>query len=84
MSTPIPKDLYGWGFNDTCMAVKMIAYGSKIIPNLNSTILHILEKKHTKSNELKNKDNELKNKENNNYCASPSTNNSVFISAPMV
>lgn len=53
---PTPKKLYGWGFNDTCMAARMIASGVKVIPNLNSTVLHILEKKHTKSNEVKNKE----------------------------
>lgn len=53
---PVPEQLHGWGFNDTCMAAKMIATGAKVIPNLNSTVLHILEKKHTKSNYIKNKE----------------------------
>jgi len=53
---PVPKELYGWGFNDTCMAAKMIADGAMVIPNLNSTVLHILEKKHNKPNHVKNKE----------------------------
>ena len=53
-ASPVPKELCGWGFNDTCLAAKMIASGIKVIPNLNSTVLHILEKKHTKSDRLKN------------------------------
>jgi len=48
--------LHGWGFDDTCMAAKMIAHGAKVIPNLNSTVLHILEKKHNKPNHIKNKE----------------------------
>jgi len=51
---PVPKELSGWGFNDTCMAAKMIAKGAKVIPNMNSTVLHILEKKHTKKTSTKN------------------------------
>jgi hypothetical protein len=53
---PVPKELFGWGFNDTCMAAKMVANGAKIIPNLNSTVLHILEKKHTKPDIIKNQE----------------------------
>lgn len=51
---PCPKELSGWGFNDTCLAAKMIANGAKVIPNMNSTALHILEKKHTKKTNFKN------------------------------
>lgn len=53
---PTPKGLFGWGFNDTCMAVKLIAYGAKIIPNLNSTVIHILEKTHVKATNIKNRE----------------------------
>lgn len=55
-ATPVPKKLFGWGFNDTCMAAKMVADGAKIIPNLNSTVLHILESRHTKSDTVKNQE----------------------------
>jgi len=34
----------------------MIASGVKVLPNFNSTVLHILEKKHTKPDRVKNKE----------------------------
>ncbi|KKW32142.1 MAG: Glycosyl transferase family 2 [Candidatus Uhrbacteria bacterium GW2011_GWA2_53_10] len=55
-ASPTPKELHGWGFNDTCLAAKMISSGAKVIPNFNSSVLHILEKKHTKPDHLKNKE----------------------------
>lgn len=55
-ASPIPKELCGWGFNDTCLAAKMMASGAIVIPNFNSSVLHILEKKHTKPDHLKNKE----------------------------
>lgn len=56
-----PAGLKGWGFNDTCMAAKMIARGALVIPNLNSTVLHNLETFHTKPTKIKNQE-FLKNK----------------------
>lgn len=55
-ASPIPRELRGWGFNDTCLAAKMIAGGAKVIPNFNSTVLHLLEKKHTKLDHQKNQE----------------------------
>lgn len=53
---PTPEDLRGWGFNDTCLAAKMIADGLFLIPLNNSNVYHILEEKHTRSNDKKNRE----------------------------
>lgn len=54
---PTPSDLHGWGFNDTCMVAKIMAKtGAKVIPLMNSNVLHIIEDKHTKKDETKNKE----------------------------
>lgn len=53
---PTPVELSGWGFNDTCLAAKMISDGLQVIPLLNSNVLHILEPVHTKADSIKNKE----------------------------
>jgi len=54
---PSPVGLRGWGFNDTCMAAKMMAYTkAKVVPLLNSNVLHIIEENHTKLDYVKNEE----------------------------